>query len=188
MGWTYFKVPKGKSTVEIMANEYAQTWKGVIASACTGGVLYAVLESDDKDSRFTHDANGKYRTCLVFLINRRTGRDGMNFGYKDICETMGPYECGCPARLLDLLSTTTDEYANKWRESCRANIAKAKAALKLRGGMTVKLPEAITFSNGAKLDTFTVQFFGKKVSFYANGRFYRLRKEHKLSLTEAAAA
>jgi hypothetical protein len=189
MGWTYFKAPKGASTESIMAGEYANTWKGVIASACKGGALYAVCEADAaEDKRYEPDANGKIRLCLVFLINRRAGKDGYNFGYKDMQETMGPYECGCPDRILDLLSPTTSEDANDWRQRCRAANAKAKSALKLRDGMIVKLPEAITFTNGAKHDTFTVRFSGKKVLFYADGGAYRLRKENKESLTEAVAA
>lgn len=55
--------------------------------------------------------------------------DGMNFGYKDMDETMGPYCYDCPKSILDLLTPTDSEYANEWRHKCRekANAPKLSA-------------------------------------------------------------
>ena len=51
-------------------------------------------------------------------------------GYKDMEESMGPYECDCPALILDLLTPTDRDYALHWRARCSENIAArgAKAA------------------------------------------------------------
>lgn len=41
-------------------------------------------------------------------------------GYKLMDESMGPYANDCPVEILDLLTPTKSEYANKWRARCRA--------------------------------------------------------------------
>ena len=53
-------------------------------------------------------------------------RDYYDFGYKDMDETVGPCQCNCPKSILDLLTPTDSEWANQWRETCRANIASKK--------------------------------------------------------------
>ncbi len=54
--------------------------------------------------------------ALVCLVRRNPkSTDGHAFGYKDMSESMGPWEDGCPAKILDLLTPTTSEYALDWR-------------------------------------------------------------------------
>ena len=59
--------------------------------------------------------------CLVRYNPR--DREGYIFGYKDMAETMGPVESGCPAVILDLLTPTQNAYALDWRARCRAEDA-----------------------------------------------------------------
>lgn len=105
-------------------------------------------------------------------------------------ESMGPCESDCPARILNQLSPFKDEskhkYAADWRKRCRANLE--KTALKLRDGMTVKLPEPLTFTDGSKLDTFTVRKNGRKFRFYNGGMPYRITCWNKRGLTEVTAS
>ena len=90
-------------------------------------------------------------TAVVCLV-RYNPRDaeGYVFGYKDMDETMGPCEVGCPAAILDLLTPTTSEYANGWRDRCRAAIAKRADVPKLRDGDLVVFTEPIRFTDGSE--------------------------------------
>ena len=90
-------------------------------------------------------------TAVVCLV-RYNPRDaeGYVFGYKDMDETMGPCEADGPAAILDLLTPTASEYANAWRERCRAAIAKRAAVPKLRDGDLVVFTEPIRFTDGSE--------------------------------------
>lgn len=49
----------------------------------------------------------------------RMDREGY-FMVKTMEETSGPYSYECPESILKLLSPTDNEWANQWRENCRA--------------------------------------------------------------------
>lgn len=42
-----------------------------------------------------------------------------NIHYKEVDETMGPYQTACPKKILDLLTPTDNKYAKEWRKACR---------------------------------------------------------------------
>lgn len=84
----------------------------IVASATVGSTWYAAV-------RHTH-ADGTFETFAVICLTSKGSRKrGDGFGYKDMSEDMGPVECSCPARILDLLTPTDSEYANDWRQRCR---------------------------------------------------------------------
>lgn len=59
---------------------------------------------------------------MVILIDENYQNDSeFNFGFKAIYEECGPTYYECPNHILDLLSETDNETANKWRERCRSN-------------------------------------------------------------------
>lgn len=80
---------------------------------------YAAVE------RITKETGAREVWCAVFLLNF-VPSDSYGFGYKDMTESMGPYVCQCPRRILDLLTPTDNETANEWRERCRKRIARRK--------------------------------------------------------------
>ena len=55
--------------------------------------------------------------CLYLIKGRNESRDG--WGYKDVDETMGPYDHNFPVSWLDLLSPIDSEYAVAWRAAVR---------------------------------------------------------------------
>ena len=58
--------------------------------------------------------------CLYLIKgNPRVTDDPCNWGYKDVDETMGPYQHDFPVSWLDLLSPIDSEYAVSWRENVR---------------------------------------------------------------------
>jgi len=82
---------------------------------------------------------GAYDDIIVlYLIN--PSYQGSGCAYKDVEESMGPYEVDCPLSLLDRASDTTYEYAVKWREGVRAYHAAHKAgASAFKAGQKVEL-------------------------------------------------
>ena len=81
----------------------------------------------------------KYRVFAAVVLTRTDTKEYYNFYYKDMDETCGPYECNCPKYILDMLSPTNNEYANKWREACYKNLKRDKNSLgKLPTGTVIK--------------------------------------------------
>jgi hypothetical protein len=114
MGWDYHRPRAGKSTRAILQDEFP----GIIASEQIGSTVYAALNTDC----------GRV-LGLVVLTDRRGGQ----FGYKPMDESMGPCESDCPAHILNRLTNPApNEWAEQWRERCRANIAGKAARVEAR--------------------------------------------------------
>lgn len=106
-----------------------------------GYIWYAAVRVEPKEGRLLsgHDATGDYETdaagSYTFAAVFLTSREGGKWGYKDMDETMGPNEAQAPAKLLDLLSPTASEWAQKWRQRCRDNAALASRRLSVSGSL-----------------------------------------------------
>lgn len=128
MGWTSFdkcycitnkrgQVDK-KATMTHEIESYGDS--KVVKAAMGNGNYYAVV----------HNLKHDYYYLLICLTSVKNGE----FWYKDMGDTMGPYECECPKSILDLadeLCPCTEEYdrsgyAKVWRAKCRVNLAKKK--------------------------------------------------------------
>jgi hypothetical protein len=131
MGWTfstYFDSNRRAVLDQEFQYETPTASTRVIKSAMVGSTYYAAVENMNKQT-------GE-RKVFALIALTRAGRDG-GWGYKDMDETMGPYETRCPASILDLLSPTDNQYALEWRQRCRDYIARKKAAPKPVAGMIV---------------------------------------------------
>lgn len=120
MGWDYCHAThyKNNGTVDRKAECDEQFNHGnykVLKSSMVGTVYYAAVQHSDEVFAVIALTAGKDRNDPYF-----------NFGMKSMCDSSGPCECRCPKGILDLLTPTDDEYANKWRERCRDNHAKKK--------------------------------------------------------------
>jgi hypothetical protein len=134
MGWTggALDVPfSSRAAIEFeLGEEFASR---VIDTVRYGTVIYAAVHSkDDADQVFG----------LVLLAERR---DGLLLT-KPISEDMGPAEDWCPARILDLLTEPSNDYARNWRERCRARIARGRP----RRGQKVAFEHPIGFTDGTE--------------------------------------
>ena len=102
----------------------------VVKSSMVGSTYYAAVKplkkygSDGKEVVDIPEA--EQEVIGVVFLTSTDSKDYYNFSYKDMSETMGPYESNCPKSILDLLSPTDNEYANAWRQRCRENLAKKK--------------------------------------------------------------
>ena len=92
MGWLYKHDPID-DPVAYLVNQYNHEGEHrlyqVLAAARVGNTVYMALKCTDKTS------GNAYVFAAVILISN-TRKHG--FGYKDMDETMGPYECACPDR------------------------------------------------------------------------------------------
>lgn len=76
-----------------------------------------------------HEHDGQRWACLYLLRGSpKVKNDPYNWGYKDVCESMGPNEISFPYTWLDLLTPTDSQYANEWRARVKARGEKLQKA------------------------------------------------------------
>lgn len=142
MGWTSYRATNYKNgKIDRKAECDAYFLEGlnrghfdVLKSSMVGSTYYAAVKplkkSNGKDENGNYiyvdmPENEQFVFAVVFLTSTNQ-KDYYNFSYKDMCESMGPYECDCPKSILDLLSPTDNENANEWRKVCYENYANKK--------------------------------------------------------------
>ena len=177
MGWTTEINLPTRSTLQAEVDKLLNFENGehrskVLASSIVGSTYYAAVEQ--------HGAKG-YHAIFAAIILTSTSKNrygDRSWGYKDMSEDMGPYRYDCPARILDLLSPTDNETANKWRASCREALARRTKCRPLRAGMTIRLHHPMTFTDGAEINTFKVveRLFTRGLAFDYGGRLYKPSK------------
>lgn len=131
MGWTFTHREKGRSNADWFFDECFRDSERytLVETATVRGTFYAAVRDAKLDQTW----------CFVALTRwERNPRDGFNFGYKDMDETMGPCEASAPARVLDALTPTDSEYANEWRARCRETIAQRERAKSVKPGVIVR--------------------------------------------------
>ena len=114
MGWTWYHCaarkrngkPDVKAECDGMLNHGERT--RVLKSTMVGSTYYAAVQDNSDDSVW----------AAIFHTSVNS-RDYYDFGYKDMDETMGPYQYNCPDSILDLLTPTDSEWARQWRDRCR---------------------------------------------------------------------
>ncbi len=95
----------------------------------------------------TYKTSGKREVFAAVILLDYRPYDYYNFGYKDMDETMGPYETECPQRILELLTETDNKNALEWRRKCVENINKRKAAPALKKGATLVMETALRYGS-----------------------------------------
>jgi hypothetical protein len=137
MGWTYTHKPSYISSKEYIEKN-CLTWTSDTHD-------YRVLDGGVKNFRTYYGAVEKVNKAtgarevfaVIFMLN--FCKDFHNFGYKDMDESCGPYQADCPERILKLLTPTTSQYAQKWRDACWANINAKKSK------PTIKVGDALRY-------------------------------------------
>ncbi|MDT7533106.1 hypothetical protein OVY48_06605 [Sphingobium sp. SA2] len=130
----------------------------VLASSCLQNRTYYAAAQV-----ITNGVGGEVFAIICKVLWNPHSKTGEQFGYKDMSESMGPYEDNCPQNILDLLTPTQSEYALDWRRRCAENLK--RRARKIEDGDRIKLAAAITFTDGHVGDEFIVQKRGRKLSF-----------------------
>ena len=153
MGWisyhaTHYKNGKIDRKAECDAHFLEGLNRGhfdVLKSSMVGSTYYAAVKPLKRSGG--KDENGNYiyvdipeeehEVFAAIFLTATDSKDYFNFSYKDMCESMGPYECDCPKNILDLLSPTDNECANEWRKVCYERHADKK---KYKTNSTSRLP------------------------------------------------
>jgi len=166
MGWTTMPMPREG------ANAYLRsmfTWENKDGSARNEVLDCAIVRRKVAylAVKRTETATGKSDVwaAVVLLGFYPRARDGYTFGYKDMCESMGPYEDDCPARILKLLTPlemaethpNSLKYAAEWRARAWARIERAKARPTLRPGVVATLPSPVRYRDGVEGVSFTMR-------------------------------
>lgn len=130
MGWMYMARPAGQSHQAFFQEQFGSDCQ-ILDSHTTRFVFYAACENKRKPGA----------VFAVICLFRYARKDYYNFGFKDMDESMGPYAYDCPNRILDMLTPTDNEYANKWRSLCRARNDKPSPRI----GQTIELAQPVPF-------------------------------------------
>ena len=120
MGWTAYyidgKIDRKHECDKVYGGETEKFIWEVLKSTMVGSTYYAAVKRTEK-------ATGESK---VFAGVCLTAVEKGEFYYKDMSESCGPCERKCPNSILDLLTETDSEWANEWREECRAYNAMPK--------------------------------------------------------------
>lgn len=132
MGWTSFHVNtdwKGrvnrKEILDKIFTSKSKTceWK-VEKSIVVGTTYYCAIKRTILDT-------GERLIFGMVVLTHIDNNCYDNFSYKDMEESMGPYQYDCPMSILNLLDDTDDDYALEWREKCQQLQEYKKARRKL---------------------------------------------------------
>ena len=150
MGWMFSH--RGRQPIKdwvvshVNCDNESGTWKVLDIAIKNFRTAYMAVEITRKNPPIAPRV-----VAFVFLLGFRP-KDEFDTGYKDMDETMGPYEAECPARILDKLTPTDHEYALQWRAKCRENLAKK---VKLEVDQEFRTAP-IKFTDGVKRSHFRV--------------------------------
>ena len=130
MGWTSYHASHYKNGMvdrkaecdsifnDVMVHHGSTTPIGkfeVLKSAMVGSTYYAAV----KKTKFATETEAEQSKVFAAVCLTSTDtRDYFNFSYKDMDESMSPYQFDCPKGILDLLTPTDNEYALTWRNTC----------------------------------------------------------------------
>lgn len=121
----------------------------VVASACVQNrVYYAAVQPSIDGVPGTIFA-------VVCLVRWNPRGDDEQFGYKDMDETAGPCEAGCPVSILGLLGPSDHPGALDWRRRCYRTLR--RRACPLDDGMRIRFTEPMTFTDGHVGEEFIVE-------------------------------
>jgi len=146
MGWTYTIKARGETIRDFFARELGfQTERRTVKllDCAVVNLREAYLAFEDIDH-----TTGKREVFAVVCLIHYYPKSYHNFGYKDMEESVGPYNYKCPERILKLLTPTTNEFALKWRKKCWERIERIKSMPKFSNGDILEFEEPIKFADG----------------------------------------
>lgn len=140
----------------------------VLASSCPQNRTYYAAAQV-----VTNGVGGEVFAIVCKVLWNPNTKTGEQFGYKDMTESMGPCEDGCPQHILDFLTPTDKEHAIDWRRRCAESLK--RRARKVTDGDRVRLTEPVTFSDGHVGQEFIVEKRGRRLTLRDPERHSRYR-------------
>lgn len=126
MGWTFrcdTSFDKERLVYYLLSAERSGPNYKVLAHRVVGNHLWTAMERTSDDGATER---------FIGLDLMRSGHPTEGWGYKDLCESMGPCEVDCPLAFLDMVPPPDSKYAEGWREKVRAHHAATARRRKLR--------------------------------------------------------
>jgi len=168
MGWLYKHDPIDDPVAYLtdhFNHDGEHRTQRVLAAARVANTVYMAVKSTEK-------ATGSFYVFAAVILISNTRKHG--FGYKDMSECMGPYECDCHDRIMRLLSPIEDipspSYAAEWRARVAtrktANTASRTKRASLRPGSIVTLENEVRFRDGTKAIAFRMRFVRGKTPVF----------------------
>lgn len=148
MGWTSMKKPY--DIKEYFKSGWGEHKEVLDIAMVRRAVVYMAV-------RF-NDGKENYVFAAIYKISfNPKATDGYDFSYKDMSESVGPYECDCPLRIMKLLTPLEERtdhlgYSADWRERVHKYWETQK---QLNGGAVIHFDKSIDFGKAGKLDLFT---------------------------------
>lgn len=177
MGWTSYHAThykKGRIDRKAECDAYfmeglPREYYDVLKSSMVGSVYYAAVKQlkkyskdDDGNAILVDIPINKQRVFGAVFLTSTDSKDYFNFSYKEMAETSEPFYYDCPKGILDLLTPTDDEYANRWRAKCYEQLEKKNNPNSLG-----KLPKGTVIQVTMPFNT----------KFFREGDVVQLRKE-----------
>ena len=206
MGWTTYAAYRSPKTRAEERDEVIDLYTDLVSDAphtaeClmaskVGSVWYLAIRLTPKPGRemsepltrgYVPDAAGAIVYAGIVLTSRRDGE----WGYKAMCETMGPHEAAAPGKLLDLLSPLVPEvetFAGAWRERVAAHHAARRARPKVRPGDVVEFDEPVEFTGGLKVRRFRAYAYRRHPGARARILYETLDTRHAHTVRMSAEA
>lgn len=185
MGWTGMsRLSMGAHKTPKAYLDAAFTWertlddgtrKGmrVLASSCVQNRIYYAAAHG-----ILNGVPGPVFAIVTLVRWNPKAKDGDEFMYKDMDETMGPCEVGCPERILALLSPTDHPYALNWRRRCWFTLL--RRSRKITDGMRIRFPAPVKFVDGFEGREFVIEKSGHSLCLRDPERQGRYRFRHFL--------
>lgn len=122
------------------------TRKELIDHLCTGNGVETLKRKFVGNNMYAVQRTqaGVTFACIYLLRGGpKNHSDPFNWGYKDVDESMGPYQLDFPVGWLDLLPPTESEYAIEWRKKVRE---RAALLARLKVGTTWERADGSTYT------------------------------------------
>lgn len=202
MGWTSYHATHYKNgKIDRKAECDAYFLEGlnrgyfeVLKSAMVGSTYYAAIRPLKKyggeKGLYIDIPKEEQRVGAAIFLTSTNAKDYYNFAYKDMDETCGPYNYDCPKGILDLLTPTESEYANKWRAACRENLAKKNnpnALNKLPLGSVIKFTlqyDTTLNKAGSEITLEKTNEWSKRAYWMQHGRWIKWPSKLVNSMTD----
>ncbi len=179
MGWLFMSSLGGHSgpreylDAEFTCERLGRSSKVLRSALVRMRTYYAAVEV------LTEGSEREVWACVCLVKYNPRDREGYIFGYKSMEESLGPCEIECPIAILDLLTPTDNDYAVKWRSSCREGAAARAAKPKLRHGQLITFAAPIRFADGRTHQTLRVDIddrYNRRIRFRSpeGHGFYRI--------------
>ena len=164
MGWLFSRQHKSKKDFIAHRTRTQRIQCGTIytclAKSVRGKTLYTVWE-------VVYPGKPPHRFIGIDLLSKTS--DG--WGYKDMCESDGPYKHDCPLKFFDMVPEPPNEYARKWRERVKEIAEGAKKRRKML--KNIKVGDIVHLPEGCTPPCIEVTML-KPIRGYYNGVSYRI--------------